>query len=134
MTPLPAQVRAALLLMLAFAITACAPHGSGNLTLKSQSQPGTVLGGAFTSSYYSLDDKNRLTVLLLDGSIEDPAQIVTIRMFWSPRAGRTPIDATATRPSVKADNATRSPRPFWPITLDSGTNTLSKRMSDVSCA
>ena len=100
MIPLLAQVRAALLLMLAFAITACAPHGSGNLTLKSQSQPGMVLGGAFTSSYYSLDDKNRLTVLLLDGSIEDPAQVVTIRMFWSPRAGRTPIDATATNATI----------------------------------
>ena len=100
MTPLPAQARAALLLMLAFAIPACTTHSSGNLTLKSQSQPDTVLGGAFTSSYYSLDDKNRLTVLLLDGSIEDPAQVVTLRMFWSPRAGRTPIDSTATNATI----------------------------------
>jgi len=93
-------IRAMLLLMFAFVIPACTPHGNGNLTLKSQSQPGTMLGGAFTSSYYSLDDKNRLTVLLLDGSIEDPAQVVTIRMFWGPRAGRTPIDSTATNATI----------------------------------
>ena len=93
-------MRVALPFILAFAIPACTPSSSGNLTLRSQSRPGTVLDGGFTSSYYSLDDKNRLTVLLLDGSIENPTQVATIRMFWSPRAGRTPIDSTATNATI----------------------------------
>lgn len=78
----------------------CAGYANGHLTLKSQIHPETVLAGGFTSSIYSLDDANNLTLLLLDGTIEDPAQAVVIRMFWKPRAGRTPIDPTATNATV----------------------------------
>lgn len=78
----------------------CGTHHGASLALRSQSRPSTALIGGFTSSYYSMDDKNHLTILLVDGSIEEPVQAVTIRMFWKPRAGRTPIDPTATNATI----------------------------------
>ncbi len=78
----------------------CVKHDRAKLALKSQSQQGLALEGGFTSSFYAMDDPNHLTVVLLDGSIQEPDQAVTIRVFWQPRAGRTPIDPTATNATI----------------------------------
>lgn len=75
-------------------------RAGGALAIRSQAEVDTVLKGGFKTGLYSYDDKNNLTVVLLDGPIENPSQAVTIRLFWAPRAGRTPIDASATNATV----------------------------------
>lgn len=88
-----------LLLAMVF-LVGCQQRYSGRLVLKSLSSPDTFLVGGFQTRLYQVDDQNNLTLLLLDGTIEDPIQVVTIRMFWKPRAGRTPIDPTATNATI----------------------------------
>jgi len=78
----------------------CGKHGVGSLLLKSQASPEVFLVGGFTTRLYHMDDQNNLTLLLLDGPVDDPVQVLTIRMFWKPRAGRTPIDPTATNATI----------------------------------
>ena len=75
-------------------------QAGGSLAIRSQAEVDTVLKGGFKTGLYSYDDKNNLTIVLLDGSIDNPTQAVTIRLFWAPRAGRTPIDASATNATV----------------------------------
>lgn len=73
---------------------------AGNLTLRSQAPSGSTLQGNFTTSIYRFDSANHLTIILLDGPIENPVQALTVRMFWQPSAGKTPIDPTATNATV----------------------------------
>lgn len=68
--------------------------------IKSRSEPGMALVAGFETSVYRMDDPNNLTVVLLDGPPDQPVQAVTIRLFWRPRAGRTPIDPTATNATI----------------------------------
>ena len=81
-------------------LSGCTTDLAGRLSIKSQSRLGTSLIAGFKSSYYSMDDHNNVTILLIDGPIEQPIQAVTIHMFWHPRAGRTPIDPTATNATI----------------------------------
>lgn len=103
--------RAALLLLLfvAMPLTGCtraqltAPVsgiGQSELAITSKSSPGVTLAGSFTDALYSFDGKHRATVLLYDGPIDNPTQAVTIRLFWKPRAGRTPIQSSATNATI----------------------------------
>jgi len=68
--------------------------------VQSPQQPKTTLGGGFGRGLYRLEGRSNLTVLLIDGTIDEPRQAVVIRMLWMPRAGRTPIDANATNATV----------------------------------
>ncbi len=81
-------------------LAGCAHDSGGSLTLTSRTQTNMVVMGGFQSSLYSIDDRGRVTVLLFDGPVEQPAQAVTIRVFWKPRAGRTPVDPTATNATI----------------------------------
>ncbi|MCG8511126.1 MAG: hypothetical protein MI741_18055, partial [Rhodospirillales bacterium] len=45
-------------------------------------------------------DDNSVTVVLLDGPANNPRQAITLRMFWRPRAGLTPLDAEATNATM----------------------------------
>ncbi len=73
----------------------------GELAVASQNEDGAALTGGFESGLYALGpDNNTLTVLLYDGPLDNPTQAVTLRMFWEPRAGKTPIDATATNATI----------------------------------
>jgi len=90
----------ALVLVLALWTTGCHKHTGQGLVLKSQLYPDAVLVGGFTSRFYSIDDQNNLTLLLVDGAVDDPVQVATIRMFWAPRAGRTPIGPAATNATI----------------------------------
>lgn len=74
---------------------------TGKLTVDSISHPQTQLVGNFTRSIYSYDGKNTLTVVLLEEAGETLQQAVTLRMFWQPRVGRTPLDETATNVTVQ---------------------------------
>ena len=75
-------------------------RAAGELAARSLTQPDTALKGGFETALCSYDGRNRLTVVLYDGTLDNPSQAVTIRMFWRPRAGRTPIAATATNATV----------------------------------
>ena len=89
-----------LLLIVVAALPACAAHGGGRLAARSIGDPRTVLAGGFDQGWYTFDDRNNLTAVLLDGPIESPTRAVTIRMFWQPQAGRTPLDASATNATI----------------------------------
>jgi hypothetical protein len=82
------------------ALAGCEGDGGGNFAIRSVTDPNTSLHGDFSHGIYRYDDKNNLTVLLLDGPIENPTQAVTIRLMWAPHAGRTPIDSTATNATI----------------------------------
>ena len=75
-------------------------RAAGRLAARSLTKADTTLQGGFETGLYTFDGKNRMTVLLYEGAIADPTQAVTIRMFWRPRAGRTPIAPTATNATV----------------------------------
>ena len=93
----------ALLLALVFTGGCGLGPGSGpaaNLAVWSQANPLVRMAGGFDTGLYAFDEKNNLTVLLLDGPVEQPAQAVTIRVLWVPRAGRTPIDPSATNATI----------------------------------
>jgi hypothetical protein len=73
----------------------------GDLTVRSVAEDGATLEGGFSQGLYSVGpDGNMATFVLIDGPIDNPRQAVTARMFWKPRAGRTPIDATATNSTI----------------------------------
>ena len=94
--------RAALgwLCLVAMSLTACAPHVSGRFTLTSQQPDGATLSGDFDSATYAMDGPDRTAILLLSGPPERPDRAVLIRMFWRPRAGRTPIAPSATNAMI----------------------------------
>jgi hypothetical protein len=75
--------------------------GRGDLAARSEAQAGAVLQGRFTHAVYSFDTKDNLTILLSDGPIDTATQIMTVRMFWQPRAAHTPLDPTATNVSIQ---------------------------------
>lgn len=72
----------------------------GNLTLSSQVDTELERKASFENGLYTLEEGKRLTMVLFDGPAENPTRALTVRMFWRPRAARTPIDPTATNASV----------------------------------
>jgi hypothetical protein len=72
----------------------------GQMRIRSLVDAGNVLRSQFQSAIYSAGDNNTVTIVLLDGPAESPSQVVTLRLFWNPHAGRTPIDATATNATI----------------------------------
>lgn len=92
------RLASTLFLIAALAI-GCSP--GGHLAIRSVTDRDTLLEGGFDSSIYRLDDRGNLTILLLDGPLENPAQAVTIRMLWAPRTARTPLDPGATNASIR---------------------------------
>jgi hypothetical protein len=73
----------------------------GDLTMHSTTDKNVTLQGIFDSGIYAAADRNTATVVLFDGPPESPTQVVTIRMFWNPQAGRTPVDPTATNATIQ---------------------------------
>lgn len=96
--------RAALALLACLACLGCARLGigqtGGKLAIRSQAELKTVLQSGFETGLYRFDDKNNATIVLFNGPPENPAQAVTIRLFWQPRGGKTPIDQTATNATI----------------------------------
>ena len=72
----------------------------GELAIRSLTADGPQLIGGFSDGYFTTADKNTATIVMYEGPIKAPTQAVTIRMFWNPRAGRTPIDDTATNATI----------------------------------
>jgi len=73
----------------------------GELTLASRAPEGGELSGAFDTAMYSFDNPNNITIVMIDGDPDSPRMVVTARMLWRPRAGRTPIDPNATNTTVR---------------------------------
>lgn len=72
-----------------------------SLTARSHGDDEVQLRGQFDHAVYSYGDRDSLTVVLIDGPLDQPRQAVTVRMFWLPRAGSTPLTATATNASIQ---------------------------------
>ncbi|MBI1367652.1 MAG: hypothetical protein GC162_03260 [Planctomycetes bacterium] len=90
--------RVCVIVLLAGMLTGCA--GGGKLAVRSSLEPRTEIAGNFTTGVYALDDKNNLDVLLIEGDPASPTQAVHVRMYWRPRAGRTPIDERSTNATI----------------------------------
>lgn len=73
----------------------------GTLTVRSFDESDENIRGTFQSGIYTTADANTATMILFDGPAENPNAALTIRMFWNPHAGRTPIDATATNATLQ---------------------------------
>lgn len=88
--------------LLSLLLLLCAPgcSGGGDISVASQNKRNTTLASGFSSGIYRFDSQDQMTVLLFDGPIEKPTQVCTIRLFWKPHAGKTPIDQTATNATI----------------------------------
>ncbi len=73
----------------------------GELNVKSITGDEVTLRGGFEHGIYTVIDGNTATIILYDGPAENPSQAVTIRMFWNPQSGRTPIDPSATNATIQ---------------------------------
>ncbi|MEX2670786.1 MAG: hypothetical protein WD294_01610 [Phycisphaeraceae bacterium] len=89
------------LLMLSMAVLGgCSVHG-GEMTVGSVLDPDVALRGDFDHGIYSYQDENTLRVVLIEGEMDSPRQVVHLQMHWVPRAGRTPTDRTSTNATVR---------------------------------
>ena len=76
---------------------------AGDLTLASRDRPAaeaTDLREVLQTAWYRVDDRNTLTLVLLEGDEQRPRRAVAVTMFWDSRGGRTPVDRTATNARV----------------------------------
>lgn len=73
----------------------------GELNVKSISDEDVTYRGGFERGIYTMADGNTATIILYDGPAESPSQAVTIRMFWNPQSGRTPVDPSATNATIQ---------------------------------
>jgi len=96
--------RALLLLTLGLLPPACGLQigsaGQGNLQIDSRRYAQIDIGSAFDTGYFAVDEKNAVTVVLIEGKPQTPTAAMIVRMFWLPVVGETPIDRTATNASV----------------------------------
>lgn len=102
--------RVVFLSLLGLALGGCSAPGDftsfylprGDLAIAStEIEDAPKLKSNFDLAYYSVEDTQTLHAVLISGSEEDPKQIVHIKMFWRPRAGKTPFDPTATNTTVR---------------------------------
>ncbi|MEQ9459857.1 MAG: hypothetical protein RIG82_02730 [Phycisphaeraceae bacterium] len=93
-----------LLLALTLLLTGCDTVGLsslGTLTITSRADERVQLTASIDRAIYSLDGKQALTAILLSGSAEAPQRAIVLRVFWSPRAGATPVSRSATNTSIE---------------------------------
>jgi len=75
--------------------------GGGKLSLASVDEQGVAVASDFSRGLYTHSGSDTVTMLLFDGPVDAPRQIVALRMFWKPAAGQTPIDARATNATIQ---------------------------------
>ncbi len=81
----------------------CSIGNPAGLTLRGQADADSApvsLRGRFDTAYYREADDNTVTFVLLDGDEASPTQAAVVRLFWRPRAGRTPLEETATNCTI----------------------------------
>lgn len=69
--------------------------------IESTDPNGSILNAKFDTAVYTSDGPNTMTILLVEGPLDNPRQAVTIHMFYLPISGYTPLDATATNSVVR---------------------------------
>lgn len=93
----------AVLLMLLPLLGGCSlmPVGNSALAVTSRGDSSTRLRGDFDKAYYAYESGDSVTVVLIAGPEDNPTQAATVRLFWAPKAGRTPIAPEATNATVQ---------------------------------
>jgi hypothetical protein len=74
---------------------------AGKLSVVSTTLTDVQLDSRYQTVIYSRQESGLVTAVLIDGPIEAPRQVVTIRTIWTPWAGRTPVDADATNATIQ---------------------------------
>ncbi len=82
---------------LGMGVVGCA---GGQMTMDSQVGQ-NVLSGQFDTAFCDYQDKDTVRIVLVAGPIEKPRQVMHIRMFYRPKAGKTPLDPQATNCVVR---------------------------------
>lgn len=59
------------------------------------------IAGDFDIAVYGTDGPDSVSVILIAGTEDAPQQMVHIRMYWRPRGGLTPLDASATNAMIR---------------------------------
>jgi hypothetical protein len=72
----------------------------GRMTMDSQVGQ-NVLSGQFDSAFCDYQDKDTVRIVLVAGPVDQPRQVMHIRMFYRPKAGKTPLDPQATNCVVR---------------------------------
>lgn len=87
----------------ALLLTGCSllPSQNGALAVTGSGDEALRLRGDFDTAYYRYDDEDTVTVVLIAGPEDSPTQAATLRLMWTPRAGKTPISADATNATVQ---------------------------------
>lgn len=75
--------------------------GAGSTTLTLSPSAAQRRDARFDTAYYSFDQRNHLTIVLLEGDPEQPTAAATVRMFWRPKTGSTPVDPSATNTTIR---------------------------------
>lgn len=91
-----------LLMGLAVLAGGCVGSGRFAVTGHGVNEAGpVVLVGRFDTAVYRFADRNQVDVLLIEGTVDEPTQVVHVKMMWRPRAARTPVDRRATNSVVR---------------------------------
>lgn len=97
----------------------------GELTLHpGAAGPGEPLASQFDHGLYRYDDADTLTLVLVQGSFDQPERALTMRMFWRPIAGSTPIERTATNTTIHYMNFEPGPDGDRRVAIYSGAGFL----------
>ena len=71
------------------------------LAVVSQDDTALRLRGDFNAAYYRFDSTESMTFVLIEGPEDQPVQAAVIRLMWSPKAGKTPINPDATNATMQ---------------------------------
>ncbi len=72
----------------------------GTLTTESATRGDVQIQSRYQTGYYTLQDNGLVLIVLVDGPVENPTQVTTIRTIWTPWASRTPIEPDATNATI----------------------------------
>lgn len=90
----------ALAALLSVGCTSARQIDLARLSIRAEADDAPAVETDFDTAVYAVDDRSTLTVVLIDGDVDQPRQAVTLRMFWRPTPGRTPISPEATNATV----------------------------------
>lgn len=71
------------------------------LSVVSRDDTSLRLQGDFDRAYYAYNEKNAVTIVLIEGPDDAPTQAAAIRMMWKPAAGLTPINPDSTNATIQ---------------------------------
>jgi hypothetical protein len=92
-----------ILLVLMPLVAGCSmmPVRNSALAVTGRGESSARLQGDFDKAYYAYASDDSVTVVLIAGPEDNPTQAATVRLFWAPKAGQTPIAPEATNATVQ---------------------------------